>query len=283
MNAPLACTSAEVLRLRKWPAVWITIGAWLGLTVLFGYLFDFISYTTGNTSFSNEGESREALLAEILPANVPHVLIDGMPMFGGALMLVLGALVAGSGYSWGTWKTVFTQGPARLTVVSGSLAALTMFVVATVLASLAVCFGLSLLVAGVESQSVVWPALGDLARSTGTGLVVMEVWALLGFLLGTVARGPALAVGLGLVWALVVENLLRGVGELLGAVEAFTRILPGTGAGSLVGSIVGTGGPSPAPGVIDTLSGAEALLVLVGYLVLAPAVAAWLVARRDVT
>jgi ABC-type transport system involved in multi-copper enzyme maturation permease subunit len=196
-------------------------------------------------------------------------------------MMVLGALVAGSGYSWGTWKTVFTQGPGRLSVVSGSFAALTIFVVATVLASLALCFGLSLLVAGVEAQTVVWPSLSDLARSTGAGFLVMEVWALLGFLLGTLARGPALAVGLGLVWALVVENLLRGVGELLGAVEAFTKVLPGTGGGSLVGSIVGTGGPDPAPGVIDTLPAGQALVVLAAYLVLTPALAAWLVARRD--
>jgi hypothetical protein len=281
MNAVIASTRAEVLRLRKWPAVWTTIGAWLGLTVLFGYLFNFVSYATGDTSFANEGESRQALLADILPGNVPHVLIDGMPMFGGALMLVLGALVAGSGYSWGTWKTVLTQGPARLPVVTGSFAALTVFVVATVLASLAVCFGLSLLVAAVESQSVAWPALADLGRSLGAGFLVMEVWALLGFLLGTVARGPALSVGLGLVWALVVENLLRGVGQLLGAVDAFTKILPGTGGGSLVGSIVGVEA-SPAPGVLDTLTGGQAVAVLVAYLVLVPALAAGLMVRRDV-
>ena len=281
MNAVLASAHAEVLRLRKWPAVWITIGAWLALTVLFGYLFDYISYSTGDTSFSNEGETRAALLADILPGNVPHVLVDGMPMFGGALMLVLGALVAGSGYSWGTWKTVFTQGPARPAVVGGSFAALTGFVVATVLVSLALCFGLSLVVAGTESQSVAWPSLADVARSVGAGFLVMEVWALLGFLLGTLARGPALSVGLGLVWALVVENLLRGVGQLLGAVDAFTKILPGTGAGSLVGSIVGVDA-DPAPGVIDALSGGRAVVVLLAYLVLTPIVAGGLMARRDV-
>ena len=110
-----------MLRLRKWPAVWITIGAWMALTAMFGYLFNYLSYATGDNSFSNEGESAESLLAEILPANVPHVLLQGMPMFGGALMLVLGALVAGNGYGWGTWKTVFTQGPSRPSVVAGSL------------------------------------------------------------------------------------------------------------------------------------------------------------------
>jgi ABC-2 type transport system permease protein len=277
----LASTKAELLRLRKWPAVWVTIGAWLALTVMFGYLFNYLSYRTGDTSFSNQGETADSLLAEILPANVPHVLLQGMPMFGGALMLVLGALVAGNGYGWGTWKTVFTQGPARPAVVLGSLSALTAFVVGTVLASLAMCFGLSFLVAAVESQSVVWPGGGDLLVSLGAGFLVMEMWALIGFLLGTLARGPALSVGLGLVWTLVVENLLRGVGQLLGPVEAFTKILPGTGGGSLVGSIVGAGGPDPTPGVLDTLSGGQATVLLLGYLVLTPVLAGWLITRRD--
>ncbi|HEX5089210.1 MAG TPA: ABC transporter permease [Nocardioides sp.] len=277
-----ASARAELLRLRKWPAVWVTIGAWLALTVMFGFLFNYVSYKTGDTSFSNEGVTRQSLLDEVLPANVPHVLIQGMPMFGGALMLVLGALVAGNGYGWGTWKTVLTQGPARPAVVTGSFAALTVFVVTTVVATLALCFGLALLIAGVESQTVVWPTLSDTAKSTGVGFLVMEMWALLGFLLGTVARGPALSVGLGLVWALVVENLLRGVGQLLGPVEAFTKILPGTAGGSLVGSIVGTGGPDPTPGVLDTLSGSTAMIVLGAYLVLTPLLAGWLVTRRDV-
>jgi len=282
MNAILASTSAELLRLRKWPAVWVTIGAWLGLTVMFGYLFNYVSYTTGDTSFSNEGVTPGSLLAEILPANVPHVLIQGMPMFGGALMMVLGAIVAGNGYGWGTWKTVFTQGPSRRSVLLGSVAALTSFVVVAVLATLALCFGFSLLVAAVESQSVVWPSVTDLGRSVGAGFLVMEMFALVGYLLGTVARGPALSVGLGLVWALVVENLLRGVGQLLGPVEVFTKILPGTGAGSLVGSIVGTGGPDPTPGVLDTLAGGQATALLLAYLVLTPVLAGWLVVRRDV-
>lgn len=275
-------TRAELLRLRRWPAVWITLGAWLALTTMFGYLFDYLSYRTGDTSFSNEGTTAAMLLADVLPANVPHVLIQGMPMFGGALMMVLGAIVAGNGYGWGTWKTVFTQGPTRRSVVAGSMVALTALVVVTVLATLALCFGLSLLVAGLESQTVVWPSVGDVAVSLGAGFLVMEMFALIGYLLGTLARGPALAVGLGLVWALVVENLLRGVGRLLGPVEAFTNVLPGTGAGSLVGSIIGTGGPDGTPGVLDALSGGTATVSLVAYLLVAPLLAGWLAVRRDV-
>ena len=277
----MASARAEFLRLRKWPAVWVTIGAWLTLTVLFGYLFNYVSVRTGDTSFSNDGVTTDFLLAEILPANAPHVLIQGMPMFGGALMLVLGAIVAGNGYGWGTWKTVFTQGPSRPSVVLGSIAALTTFVVGIVLVSLALCFGLSLLVAASESQTVVWPAAAETFKSLGVGLLVIEMWALIGYLLGTLARGPALSVGLGLVWALVVENLLRGVGALLGPVEAFTKILPGTGGGSLVGSVVGTGGPDDTPGVLDVLSGGQATVAVLAYLVLTPLLTGWLITRRD--
>src|SRR4051812_36901716 len=143
MNAVIASTRAELLRLRKWPAVWVTLSAWMVMTAMFGYLFNYLSYTTGDSSFSNEGETGASLLQEILPGNVAHVLIQGMPMFGGALMMVFGAIVAGNGYGWGTWKTVFTQGPSRASSMLGTLAALVAFVVGTVLATLVMCLGLS--------------------------------------------------------------------------------------------------------------------------------------------
>jgi ABC-2 type transport system permease protein len=282
MNAVIASTRAELLRLRRWPAVWVTVSAWMALTAMFGYLFNYLSYATGDTNFSTEGVTSASLLQEILPANVPNVLVQGTPMFGGALMMVLGAIVAGNGYGWGTWKTVFTQGPSRTSTVLGSLTALATFVAVTVLATLVVCFGLSLLVAVTESQAVVWPSVGDVAVSLAAGFLVLGMWAMAGFLLGTLARGPALSVGLGLVWALVVENLLRGVGELLGAVDAFTRILPGTSAGSLVGSIVGVGGPDSTPGVLDTLTGPQATAVLAAYVVILPVTTLAVVRRRDV-
>jgi len=283
MAAILASTRAELLRLRKWPAVWVTIGAWLALAAMFGYVFNYVSYATGDNSFSNEGQTAGSLLADLLPANVPSVMIQGTPMFGGALMMVLGALVAGGGYGWGTWKTVFTQGPSRTAAVLGSLVGLTVTVVGLVLVTLVMCLGISLSIAVAESQSVVWPSGIDLLQGVGTGLAVLEMWALGGFLLGTIARGPALSVGLGLVWAMVIENLLRGTGTLLSAVEAFTHVLPGTAAGSLVGSIVGVEpGGDRTPGVIDTLSATQAIWTLAAYVVLLPAAALWLTNRRDV-
>lgn len=282
MNAVLRSTHAELLRIRRWPAVWVTVGAWTALALMFGYVFGYLAYKTGDNGFSNEGQTMASILHDLMPESVPNVLLQGMPMFGGALMMVLGAMVAGSGYGWGTWKTVFTQGPTRTSSLLGSLAAMTVFVVGTVLFTLVLYFGVSLVIAASESQDVVWPSAGSIVQSVLAGLLVLEMWALAGFALGTMSRGPALSVGLGLVWALVVENLLRGVGSLLGPVEALTHVLPGTAAGSLVGSIIGVDAGGGTPGVVDSISGTQATWTLLVYLVALPLLSLALTRRRDV-
>jgi ABC-2 type transport system permease protein len=278
-NPVLRSTRAELLRLRKWPAVWVTLGAWLALAATFGYLFNYLAYATGSQNFATDGQSAGSLLAQVLPGNVPAVLVQGTPMFGGALMMVLGALVAGSGYGWGTWKTVFTQGPSRTSALLGSMAAVGVLVLGLVVASALMSFGLALGIAALEDVAVAWPAVTELATGMGYAYLILLMWALVGFGLGTLARGPALSVGLGLVWALVLENLLRGVGTLLGPVEAFTLLTPGTAAGSLVGAFVGVTGD---PGVIDVLSRERSLVTLAAYVVLVPVATLLLVRRRDV-
>lgn len=279
----LRSTRAELARLRAWPAVWITLGAWLALSLMFGYLFTYLSYTTGDAGFADEGTTRAEQLARLLPDAVPDVFLQGMPMFGGALMMVLGALVAGNGYGWGTWKTIFSQGVRRSSAVIGSVTALTAFVVATLAVTLVFDLGISLVITATEGQDVVMPSAGSLAEAFGAGFLVLEMWAVLGFALGTLARGPALSVGLGLVWALVVENLLRGVGQLLSWVEALTEVLPGTSAGSLIGSIVGVGEGDGTPGVLDTVPGPQAAVTVAVYIVAAVALSLVLVRRRDVS
>ncbi|TYL46335.1 ABC transporter permease [Nocardioides sp. BGMRC 2183] len=283
MTAVVRSTRAEAARLRAWPAVWITLGTWLALSLMFGYLFTYLSYTSGDAGFANEGETKAQMLAQLVPAGVADVLLQGMPMFGGALMMVLGALVAGNGYGWGTWKTLFSQGVRRGPAVVGAIAALTGFVVATVVVTFLFDLGVATLIATSESASLTLPPTGSVLEALGAGLLVLEMWALLGFALGTIARGPALAVGLGLVWALVVENLLRGVGELLGWVESLTEVLPGTAAGSLIGSIVGAGSGDGTPGVLDTVPAGQAAGTVAVYVVLAVVVSLVLVRRRDVT
>jgi hypothetical protein len=282
VRALAASTRAEVLRLRKWPAVWVLAGVWLILNLTFAYVFNYIAYTTGSGNFGTS-EATDGLLADLVPEAIPRVYSGGLPMFGGAIMMIIGALAAGSGFGGGTWKTVLTQGPGRLTAFGGTLLALGAVVVAILVGQLALDVGASTLIATVESQALSWPDAGELAQSVGGGLLISAMWAAAGVLIGVLTRSPAIAVGLGLVWSLVVENLLRGVANLISGLEYVTDVLPGTAAGSMAGALGAApeSGGDGAPGVLTVLSGGESALLLAAYLVVFMVLAAVTMRRRD--
>ncbi|TCK01178.1 ABC transporter permease subunit [Nocardia alba] len=277
-----ASVRAEALRLGRWPAFWIILGTWILLNLTFAYLFNYLAYTSGENGAMSDGLPRDVLLGQLMPAAVPEVFTQGMAMFGGALVLILGSLAVGSGYGWGTWKTVFTQGPSRAAVVVGLLVTLLAVVLALVLVAFAVDVGIATVIAAAESQPIAMPPLGNSLIGIVTGTAILGMWMLAGVLIGAIARGPALAVGLGLVWVLVVENLLRGVAGIFGPLEAVTDLLPGTAAGSLAGAMRTVEGPAN-PGVLDILTRGESFALLAVYVVVFAGGTLWLTTRRDLT
>ncbi|MFE7718687.1 ABC transporter permease [Nocardia rhizosphaerihabitans] len=277
-----ASMRAESVRLGRWPAFWIVLGVWVLLNLTFAYLFNYLAYTSGESGAMSDGLPRDVLLGQLMPAAVPEVFTQGMAMFGGALMLILGALAVGSGYGWGTWKTVFTQGPSRPAAVGGLLVSLVVVVVALVCVAFAVDLGVASLIATSEGQPLSLPSLERSVLGIISGTAILSMWTLAGALIGAIARGPALAVGLGLVWVLVVENLLRGVAAIFGPIETFTDLLPGTAAGSLAGAMRTVSGPA-TPGVLDILTRGESLALLTAYVLAFAGGTIWLMSRRDLT
>ncbi|MEV0298108.1 ABC transporter permease [Nocardia sp. NPDC050710] len=276
----MASVRAELLRLRTWPAFWIILGTWILLNLTFSYLFEYLAYTSGESGAMADDLPKDVLLQQMLPAAVPEVFTQGMAMFGGALMLILGALVIGSGYGWGTWKTVLTQGPSRIAAIGGAVVSLALVVVALVCVAFVVDVAVASLVAATQSQPLALPGISRSLIGIGTGTAILGMWTLAGALVGAIARGPALAVGLGLVWVLVVENLLRGVAGIWGPIAAITDHLPGTAAGSLAGAMRTVDGPA-TPGVLDILSRGESLMVLGGYIAIFAVGTLWLIRQRD--
>jgi hypothetical protein len=244
-------------------------------------VFDYLSYR--DAVGGGDRALTAALLSKLSLAGVPSTMVAGLPMFGGALVLILAALSTGSGYGWSTWRTVLTQGPRRLSALGGTMLALAVVLVTAAVLTLLVDLAASAVVMAVASQDLPWPGFGALAEGLGGALLIIAMWAAAGVLIGVVARSPALAVGLGLVWLLVVENLLRGVGSALGPLESVPDVLPGTAAGSLAGALgaapeSATGG---APGVLTVLTGAESIGLLSVYLVAFVMSAAVVMSRRD--
>jgi ABC-type transport system involved in multi-copper enzyme maturation permease subunit len=274
-----ASASAELLKLRKRPAIWVLAGVWLALLTFFGYLLPYLGYLTGDSSAPRSGA-----LADTLPANLVGNAVAGYALFGGAIVMILGALVAGSEYGWGTIKTVLTQRPGRASVYAGSLVALAAALLALVLVSFGLSAVASAVIANAESLPLTWPAATDVLTGIAAGWLILGMWCLFGVLLGTLTRGTAMAIGLGLVWALVVENLVRASSAVLDVLVTVQQGLPGVNAGSLVAALGtrGEGQGDGTPGVAPVVDGTQATVVLVGFVVAFAVIAGLLQARRDV-
>jgi ABC-2 type transport system permease protein len=254
------------------------------LSQVFGYLIPYVGYRSGGGSGFAAGQTPAQLLADLLPGRLVPNTLGGFPMFAGAIALIIGGLAAGGEYGWGTLKTILVQRPRRLTVLAGKLLAIQTVILAVVLGTFAMDGLWSWVIAATEGRTADWPSLLDLGRGIGAGWLVLGMWSLLGAFLGVLFRSTSLAVGLGLVWALAIENLVRGFANLLGFLDAFQRGLPGVNAGSLVASLGAatvdqSGG---TPGVTAVVSGPQALLVLGAYVVVLAVLAGAVLQRQDV-
>jgi ABC-2 type transport system permease protein len=274
---------AELFKLRKRPAAWVLLAAAAVLSQVFGYLIPYLAYTTGDADSFTGRASPQDQLASTLPDQLLINTIGGFPVFAGALALVLGALMFGGEYGWGTVKTMLTQRPGRGSVLAGQLLALGTALVVGVAVLTVLSAATTTGIALAEDQPLDWPSLGGLAGGLGAGWLVLMMWATLGAMLGVTLRSVALPIGLGVVWVLGVENLVSAMAtSVLTALKPVRDVLPGVNAGSLVAAVMPEQVTEPPPGVSASVSEPRALLTLGLYVVVCAVVAAWTARRRDV-
>ena len=179
-------------------------------------------------------------------------------------------------------KTVLSQRPGRLAVLSGKLLALGVFIVVFVALGLAAGAASSLVVARLEEAAVAWPTLGEALRGVGIGSLVFAVWGTFGFGLAVLFRGTPLAIGLGLAWALAVENTIAALPIRSDAYESFRRFTLGentSGATSYFGSPFPEEFGLPEP-LVEPERAAITLAAYTAAFVVLVALFFW---RRDVT
>jgi ABC-2 type transport system permease protein len=266
---------AELLKFIKRPAVWVVGSVWLALLLAFTELFPYIAYRSA-TGAQQAGR----LLVPLLPAQLPGHVISGYPVWGGALILVLGALCWGSEYSWGTLKTMLSHRPGRLTFYAAQVLTLVTAVAALVIVAFGLCSLASILVARSAGAALDLPSASAIAQAMAAGWLILMMWSLLGVCLAIVFRGMALPIGLGLVWILAIENLIRFTAPLIDAVGQAEKYMPGADAGSLVAALGGAA--STSTGVAAVVGGVQALTSVAIYALLFAAVGAVTLKRRDV-
>jgi len=266
---------AELLKLRKRPAPWVLLAVLVVTQALFGYATLYAVFQMGSEELAYRDEH---LRAHLLPRALVGNALGALAGTGGALALILGALAMGSEFRWGTLKTIVTQGPSRLALGGGKLVALASALGVFTAVSFLVALGCSTVIAALEDVPVVLPSAGTVVAGLGAGWLLMLAWGALGFLLATALRGAGLAVGLGLVYQLVIEGLLvtavpwpARIGEVLRAA------LIGTNAGALGRHF----GVLAGPGFLDAPP-VQAAAVLVAYLMVFVLLALLLLRRRDI-
>lgn len=279
----LASFSFDLLKLRKRTAVWVLAVISVFLVAVFDY-YQFYSAVEslgrGGSDPTNQitdvGEFRDYLLPGSVPVNVAGLL----SLFGGPVALILGALAAGSEYGWGTFKTTLTQRPSRLSILAGKLLAVGLILAVYATLALAAGIASSFVIAGLWEETVSWPPVGDFVRALGVIWLVFAAWASVGIFLAMLFQGTALAIGLGLVYGLVVENLIFGFSEQSRLIEALTNILLAKNGGELANSLGNVPQAFTSP---DPTEPSQAALVLGVYVVGLLVIAALVFRRRDVT
>jgi ABC-2 type transport system permease protein len=268
--------SAELLVLRKRAATWILLGIWTVLGVFFAYV----------VPYALDSDDAVGGVEQFFPESLPGTLLEGFPFFGGVFALMLGVFALGSEYGWGTLKTLFTQRPGRFRVLAAKLAALAIVLVPFVLALFVAGAVSSYVIAQIEDAPVNWPSAWLLVRAIAAGWLILAAWAALGVLLGVLTRGTSLAIGVGILYALVIEGLLSAFADSVSVLEPLTNVFLrangysiATGLGASSESIESNGPGSFSGPFVDSL---QALAVLVAFIAAFAAVSALLLRRRDV-
>ena len=225
-----------------------------------------------------ERQFQDQQLRSLLPENVVSSAMPPFANLGGAIALILGALVVGGEYGWGTLKTIVTQRPNRSEVFGGKLLALGVVLVLFVVGVFAGSAAASYVVAGLEGGPVDWPPAGEFARALGAGALILTLWGSLGALLATLFRSTALSVGLGLVYALVLEALILSLPIRNETFQDAREFFPGQNSTFLANSFAD--GPfSPPNPPVDP---GQAALVVAAYAIAFVLLAAFIFRRRDV-
>ena len=273
---------AEWLKLRKRPAIRSIVGIWLAVVLLLGYLLPYLVFKNPPPGRAGARFASAALLSNLLPNNLVHWFVPTFSGLGGTLILILAALIGGSEFGWSTLTTILTQRPGRLSVFTGKLLAIAVLLVLFVVLGYVVAAIGSLIVALLQHATVTWPPAADLARSAGAMFLIFAAWTAFGLGLAVLFRGTALAIGLGLAYALVIDRLVAAFSSISDIVKTVSQGLLGTNASALVdpfrASAIGEGtgaGAIAGPG--------QAAIVLGAYIVVFVILAAILLQRRDVT
>jgi ABC-type transport system involved in multi-copper enzyme maturation permease subunit len=275
--------TADWRKLRQRPSVWILGAMMLVALLLFAYIIPWLQLWFPSSTFRpNPGQTIDQMKAALYPINFVKNSLSAVGIVGSILTLILGALVAGSEFSWGTVKTVYAQRPGRLQTLAGQLGVVSVIAAVFTVAFYLVAAMASVIIALGNNVAITWPAAIDILKALGATWLIFESWSLFGIALAYLFKQSAMAIGLGLAYVLAIEGIVVRLlgGFNIGWVTTVEKALLGQNANSLIQSLgqifVAPGTPAPL------VSAGQAVLVLAIYGVAFAAIASLVVRTRDI-
>ena len=282
-----AAFRGELFKVVRRPGVWVLVIVLLVLAILIGYAITWLIYTfppKGASQGLPAGTSLSDFKVTLYPANFVRQTLGQWGVLGGVFALIVGVLMQGSEYGWGTMKTLYTQRSGRLTMLFGKVAAMAVVVFVMVIALFAVDAASSTVVALIDGKTLSYPDATTTVKAIVACFLIFGFWAMFGLALATLFQQSALAIGLGLAYGLVVEVLIFGLLGGLGGdiVKQIQQWFPVANTGYLIDSF----GSLRVRGVQTTTPFADAthaVLMLLLYVAAFTAISAYLSRTRDIT
>lgn len=255
---------AEIRKLRRPTLLLGTIATVGGLSALFtSIIFLMINSESGN---SKRGE-------RVGPEELSQAigLIYGFKLVGvflGIVALCIFASQTAQEYSLGTLRNLLVRQPSRMKILAGKFISMSLFALVMVLFAGVLSISISFVLSGrAKVDTTEWTtsaALNLLFESTLNIFIATLCFGTFGMILGLLLRSPISAIAVGVLWNLILENILSAL------INSTGKWLPGVNFSNL-----GEGGN-------PDLSYKHSIAVSLAYLIISGALAAVLFKRRDV-
>ena len=202
---------AEWRKLRR-PTLFLgTIGAALFFTGLFtSLLYLLIDSPRGNSDPSNP------ISREMLSSFGGSII--GFTNVGGLLGIIAYCVFAAQTaqeYTYGTLRNLLVRQPGRLRLLAGKLISMKLFALVMVLISGVVSIAISYFLApGAKVERSLWftsDGWTQIAQTFVNVSISVVGFGILGMIMGLLLRSPISSISIGVLWMLIIENLLGAV------------------------------------------------------------------------
>ena len=256
---------AEMRKLRR-PTLLLST---MAIVTLLTALFTFLTFWRVGDPKGN-GRRGEMVTAQFL--STPHGIVYGFSIVAfllGIVALCIFASQTAQEYTYGTLRNLLVRQPARMKILAGKYFSMVLFAMLMVLLSLISSVVMAYLLAPhAHVTTTSWTtSAGITALATALGNVLLSVasFGTVGMILGLLFRSPISAIATGVIWFLILENILAGL------VTSTAKWLPGQNITNLTTT------------QNFTFTYQHSLIMDAIYLIVSGAIVSLLFKRRDVS